>query len=618
MYRLILFLTVVIGLSQFSFAQSKIDKQNIFADSGLWMNTDSALNSDQLTIRHPLLLVQFSPNDPSLPDLSHKLSEIQSRFPFMHIVGSMSCSEPYQFDPQEIRYTIRRGAWKFPLYSFMEKPSESKPVSMSYQLFGVGMLIPSITENIDELSSFEQSVNSWVANQIGMQNVPHSYICKPELGLTDLQLFSNPSGLAVDPDYEYLIIADTDHHRLILCDLDGRIIESIGTGRPGSLDGRTEEAMFNFPSGLAYDKANRILYIADRGNSSIRSVDIEGHTVRTLTLVDEDDRLFTIPSPISDLDFQSGELILSSPGIPNFWKVDLNSMRTRRVHGAIESGNQVSKNPLKTQLRSASGYSFMNNLDFYLDEKAGNLYSADEGRSNLILSEDSLLAMDKKAMFNSELHGITGITEHEGRLVCWNRKSSTMMEIDPYSYTISDLPVDTGQVLPVSISDMVSVGDDLYLLDPISSMVFKLNGKKMERLLFKERKRALHMENPADLFLPMDPIQLLDSGQTSIILSPIIPPHFSLDPITRSSIYVSGGRSAGVFLEGTLGQEDLTLIVFPEVKSNQINLMAEINFCDKSDPWSCYQRWVTVNIPVLQERTDSLPKTMDLDLFKGL
>ena len=46
--------------------------------------------------------------------------------------------------------------------------------------------------------------------------------------------------------------------------------------------------------------------------------------------------------------------------------------------------------------------------------------------------------------------------------------------------------------------------------------------------------------------------------------------------------------------------------------------MAEVNFCDKTDPWSCYQRWVTINIPILLEGGETSPKALELELLKGL
>jgi hypothetical protein len=618
MNRLIPFLIGLAAFSHYSMAQSRVSIPEIFPSSGVWVNTDGTLTLGQLTRRNPLLEVRVKPNDPALVDLAHHLTELQSRFPFLNIIGTMACSEAYQLETEEIHRTLRHTSWTFPMYSYPEVAPLDSSQDKGYRLYGIHALQSSKEGSITEISAFEKTVNQWIADQNGLQNIPHSYISRIESGLIDLQLLLNPSGIAVDPEYDFLFISDTDHHRIFLCNTDGRILETIGTGKAGNIDGRPDETMFSYPSGLGYDKVNRILYIADRGNNAIRSFNIDERSIRTLVLVDEEERLFQLPAPISDIDFHDGHLTIACPGAQSFWKVDLTNFTTVRVHGSLHMGSQISKNPLKTELLSASGHARINNLDFYLDMRAGRIYSSDNARSNLILCQDSVVALEKKAMYDPEIHGLTALTAHEGRLVCWSTKSKLILEIDPFSYTISPLPVDTGQVLPKSVSDMVSIGDQLYILDPISSMVFALKGRKMERVLFKERNRALHLENPADLFLPLDAIQLAASGQNSIRLLPIIPPHFALDPSTESNIHVSDVRSGTISIEGTLNQGDLTLFVFPEVKLNQINLMAEVNFCDKTDPWSCYQRWVTINIPILLEGGETSPKALELELLKGL
>lgn len=78
-----------------------------------------------------------------------------------------------------------------------------------------------------------------------------------------------------------------------------------GNGEAGSADGTGAEATFDDPTGIAVDDDGRI-YVADRGNSAIREIDLDG-TVSTIVTTGD----FTLQEPY-DLGFDSkGKLVVS-------------------------------------------------------------------------------------------------------------------------------------------------------------------------------------------------------------------------------------------------------------------------------------------------------------------
>ena len=95
--------------------------------------------------------------------------------------------------------------------------------------------------------------------------------------------FFHPTGLALSAGY--LMVADTGNSTLRAINLRSKTVVSMAgvNGQVGSADGFELAATFNQPSGLAYDQARGILYIADTGNQTIRALNIGTATVSTLT-----------------------------------------------------------------------------------------------------------------------------------------------------------------------------------------------------------------------------------------------------------------------------------------------------------------------------------------------
>src|SRR6185295_15596957 len=77
-----------------------------------------------------------------------------------------------------------------------------------------------------------------------------------------------------------LVIADTKHHRILITDHSGKILEKIGGMEEGNKDGDFAAARFDEPQGLAIRDAS--LYVCDRQNHTVRLVDLSSKTVKTI------------------------------------------------------------------------------------------------------------------------------------------------------------------------------------------------------------------------------------------------------------------------------------------------------------------------------------------------
>lgn len=105
-------------------------------------------------------------------------------------------------------------------------------------------------------------------------------LVKDTLPLTRL---SFPGKIATDKVGERLVVADTGHHRILLINKEGIILNAIGGGEKheaGFVNGSFQEARFHSPQGVAFDK--EIIFVADTENHAIRKIDLEKGTVITV------------------------------------------------------------------------------------------------------------------------------------------------------------------------------------------------------------------------------------------------------------------------------------------------------------------------------------------------
>ncbi len=147
-----------------------------------------------------------------------------------------------------------------------------------------------------------------------------------------------PGKVLADARSKRLFIADSTHHRIVITDLDGKMIAIAGTGKPGHEDGAFEKASFNDPQGMALDGDR--LYVADRKNHMIRALDLKKRTVEWIAGHQGHQgtdirrgglaRDTGLNSPW-DLLLQNGQLYIAMAGHHQIWVMDL----TKRGHPIV-------------------------------------------------------------------------------------------------------------------------------------------------------------------------------------------------------------------------------------------------------------------------------------------
>lgn len=94
--------------------------------------------------------------------------------------------------------------------------------------------------------------------------------------------FQSPISMVIDPTEQFLFVADSGNNRIRRIKLADGTTSLIAGGDAGFADGIGVAAQFSTPWGITINDAGTVLYVADRGNHRIRSIDLATNTVTTL------------------------------------------------------------------------------------------------------------------------------------------------------------------------------------------------------------------------------------------------------------------------------------------------------------------------------------------------
>ncbi|HEY4530818.1 MAG TPA: hypothetical protein VIG97_10925 [Luteimonas sp.] len=152
-----------------------------------------------------------------------------------------------------------------------------------------------------------------------------------------------PAGLALSGGYLY--VADSGHHRVLECDLSGRVLRQFGSGGAGFIDGPMELAAFNRPQGLCVERDT--LYIADTGNHAVRRIHLRTGDIDTVVGAGRpgtptegpvsDPRMVALDQPRAvAASLAATSLYIATAGDNRVWRFDLSAPGIALVGGSGE------------------------------------------------------------------------------------------------------------------------------------------------------------------------------------------------------------------------------------------------------------------------------------------
>lgn len=200
--------------------------------------------------------------------------------------------------------------------------------------------------------------------------------------IADKKILSYPGKLSFSPDGNMIVVSDSNHNRILVLGVNGKIKDIIGSGEKGLVDGDFEKACFFRPQGVLW-KDDKI-YVADTENHSLREIDLAKKTVSTLAGTGRqgqwmqqggDGRSTALSSPW-DLAYKDNKIFIAMAGNHQIWAYNLQDGKVAPFAGNGYE-NIVDSNLHDSQFAQPSGLSIYGNYLFVADSEVSGIRRID-------------------------------------------------------------------------------------------------------------------------------------------------------------------------------------------------------------------------------------------------
>ena len=253
---------------------------------------------------------------------------------------------------------------------------------------------------------------------------------------------SFPGKILADETSGRLFVADSNNNRIVAADMDGLVLQTIGSGQQGLADGGFGSAQFDHPQGMALSEHGNVLYVADTENHAIRKVDLAAETVETIAGTGEQAQgrsgggpaLQTALSSPWDVVLHDGVVHIAMAGVHQLWALYL---ETGQVGVYAGNGREA---PVDGPLLSASldqptGITSDEQRLYFADSEASAVRYADldpSGRVGTIVGEDLFVWGDVDGIGEQvRLQHVQGVDWHDGVLYIADTYNNKIKRVYP-------------------------------------------------------------------------------------------------------------------------------------------------------------------------------------------
>lgn len=448
-----------------------------------------------------------------------------------------------------------------------------------------------------------------------------------------------PGKVLVDADGERLFIADTNHHRIVVTDLNTYEVQMvIGSGQRGYAEGTFDVAQFNQPQGMAL--SGEMLYVADVNNHVLRAIDLTEETVTSIA--GTGDRGDFLP-PVGIVPFEPLDVRLRSPwalefnddesilyiamaGTHQLWSYNFEMNRLEVVVGNGREA-QLSTTLAGSELAQPSGLHWHAGKLFFADSESSTVRVADFNEDTV----DVIAGTTENSLFSyGDLDGLVGESLLQHVLgVAGTPDGETLFFADTYNDKIKIHVVETGETTTLAGNvagfQNGALAEALFHepggLDYHDGLLYvaDTNNHSIRVIdLEAETVRTISFPNPQALIMERNEVTILGgnagdglaieleaqtvgAGTGELIFEIIIPEAFKINPLTESFIDLSSDDDAVTFEAERILIEDTTVNVPLELSEGDATLTLEMTlfYCEAENEAYCLIEDVRIMAPIM-------------------
>lgn len=290
-------------------------------------------------------------------------------------------------------------------------------------------------------------------------------VIDPELSYSPARALNYPGKLLVDTDGSRLFIADSVNHRFVIADLNTfEILDTIGTGSLGYVDGDFDTAQFYKPQGMAL--RDNVLYVADTFNHTLRAIDLDAETVTTIAGTGQQGRGYPrgerfealaidLRSPW-DVEFgDDGLLYVAMAGTHQIWSMDLDA---GEMAFAVGNGREAQYNStlLNSELAQPSGLYFEDGVLYFADSESSTIRAADFNTDRVSVVSGTT---DNNLFDYGDIDGALGDNRLQHALGVVGDGNGTLYIADTYNSKIKAVDLNTLETVTLFGGDEAGFAD---------------------------------------------------------------------------------------------------------------------------------------------------------------
>lgn len=611
--------------------RSRVRAPELTGGSG-WLNTDRPLSIAGL--KGKVILLDFwTYGCINCMHIIPDLKRLEAKYPNqLVVIGVHSAKFKNEKETENIRRIILRYELEHPVYNDSEFsvwqsygvrawPTQVLIDPAGYLIGGVSgegnydVLDQAIAKTVDEF------------RKRGELNEEPLKLVLERAKVGDLPL-AFPGKVLADAPNDRLFIADSNHNRIVITKLDGSLVETVGTGERGAVDGPFEKATFYRPQGMALE--GDTLYLADTENHLIRKLNLKARTVETIAgtghqstdyFKEGPGRSVGLSSPW-DLQLVGRTLYIAMAGPHQIWKLDLDKDHVSTFAGSGREA-RLDGELLQAGFAQPSGITTDGKSLYTADSESNIIRRIDleKGRVETLVGGDLFEFGDVDATGDDvRLQHPLGIVRVGDKLLIADTYNHKIKELDPQKQKVTTLfgTGKPGQADGMSPSfyepgGLTVANGRLYVADTNNHAIrvvdLKTKDTKTLRITGLMPPQAPEVSGngaPNAEELKIAAQKLRAGGEGMLVINVALPAGYHLNPTAPQRYSVTVDNSKVIAVADKNAQRSDKKLTFPisipiqslETGAAKVRAQATLVYCRDDNTGTCRIKTLVWNVPV--------------------